>query len=56
MRLSDLSVPAWRRPLAARDEAVASVAFYMLTYAVTNLGAFAIVTLLGQKNDRRTRI
>ncbi len=38
---------------AARDEAVASVAFYMLTYAVTNLGAFAIVTLLAQKNDRR---
>jgi len=37
----------------ARDEAVASVAFYMLTYAVTNLGAFAIVTLLAQKNDRR---
>ena len=30
------------------------VAFYMLTYAVTNLGAFAIVTLLAQKNDRRT--
>jgi len=38
---------------AARDEAVASVAFYMLTYAVTNLGAFAIITLLSQKNDRR---
>jgi NADH-quinone oxidoreductase subunit N len=37
-----------------RDEAIASVAFYMLTYAVTNLGAFAIVALLGQKNDRRT--
>jgi NADH-quinone oxidoreductase subunit N len=37
-----------------RDEAIVSVAFYMLTYAVTNLGAFAIVTLLGQKNDRRT--
>lgn len=37
----------------ARDEAVASVAFYLLTYAVTNLGAFAIVTLLAQKNDRR---
>ncbi|MGI8467869.1 MAG: NADH-quinone oxidoreductase subunit N [Pyrinomonadaceae bacterium] len=37
-----------------RDEAIASVAFYMLTYAVTNLGALAIVTLLGQKNDRRT--
>lgn len=38
----------------ARDEAIAAVAFYMLTYAVTNLGAFAIVTLLSQKNDRRT--
>lgn len=37
----------------ARDEAIASVAFYMLAYAVTNLGAFAIVSLLGQKNDRR---
>jgi NADH-quinone oxidoreductase subunit N len=41
------------KTLVARDEAVASVAFYMLTYAVTNLGAFAIVTLVGQKNDRR---
>jgi len=39
---------------ADRDTAIASVAFYMLTYAVTNLGAFAIVTLLAQKNDRRT--
>jgi NADH-quinone oxidoreductase subunit N len=26
----------------------------MLTYAITNLGAFAVVTLLGQKNDRRS--
>jgi NADH-quinone oxidoreductase subunit N len=39
---------------AARDEAIASVAFYMLTYAITNLGAFAVVTLIGQKNDRRS--
>ncbi len=37
-----------------RDEAIAAVAFYLLTYAVTNLGAFAIVSLLGEKNDRRT--
>jgi NADH-quinone oxidoreductase subunit N len=37
-----------------RDAAIGAVAFYMLTYAVTNLGAFAIVTLIGQKNDRRT--
>ena len=42
------------KSMIARDEAIASVAFYMLTYAITNLGAFAIVTLLGQKNDRRT--
>jgi NADH-quinone oxidoreductase subunit N len=39
---------------STRDAAIAGVAFYMLTYAVTNLGAFAIVTLLGEKNDRRT--
>ena len=38
---------------AARDAAIASVAFYMVTYAFTNLGAFAIVALLSQKNDRR---
>ena len=37
-----------------RDAAIASVAFYMLTYAITNLGAFAIVNFLAQKNDRRT--
>ncbi len=42
------------KTVESRDAAIASVAFYMLTYAVTNLGAFAIVTLLGEKNDRRT--
>jgi len=36
-----------------RDEGIAAVAFYMLSYAVTNLGAFGIVSLLAQKNDRR---
>ncbi|HEV7700922.1 MAG TPA: NADH-quinone oxidoreductase subunit N [Pyrinomonadaceae bacterium] len=39
---------------ATRDEAIATVAFYMVTYSITNLGAFAIVGLLGQRNDRRT--
>ena len=39
---------------SAREAAIAAVAFYLLTYAITNIGAFAIVTLLGQKNDRRT--
>ncbi len=37
-----------------RDAAIAAVAFYLLTYAVTNLGAFSIISLVGQKNDRRT--
>jgi NADH-quinone oxidoreductase subunit N len=40
--------------VASRDAAIASVAFYMLTYSVTNLGAFTIVSLVGQKNDRRS--
>jgi NADH-quinone oxidoreductase subunit N len=39
---------------ASRDAAIAAVAFYMLSYAITNMGAFAIVTLLAEKNDRRT--
>lgn len=38
----------------AREEGTAAVAFYLLTYAITNLGAFGIITFLGQKNDRRT--
>ncbi len=36
-----------------RNEAIAAVAFYLFAYAITNLGAFAIITLLAQKNDRR---
>ncbi|MBK8149806.1 MAG: NADH-quinone oxidoreductase subunit N [Acidobacteria bacterium] len=41
-----------------RDVAIAAVAFYLLTYAVTNLGAFAIVSLVGQKTTggRSSRI
>src|SRR5688500_17549399 len=42
------------RSTVDRDEAIAAVAFYMLTYAITSLGAFAVVALLGQKIDRRT--
>ncbi len=42
------------KTIETRDTAIAAVAFYMLTYAVTNLGALAIVTLIAQKNDRRT--
>jgi NADH-quinone oxidoreductase subunit N len=39
---------------AKRDDALAAVAFYLLAYAVTSLGAFAIVTLLARRGDRRT--
>ena len=39
-----------------RSAALAAVAFYMLTYAVMNLGAFAIVTLMARNNDRRTEV
>jgi NADH-quinone oxidoreductase subunit N len=39
-----------------RSAALASVAFYMLTYAVMNLGAFAIVTLIARGGDRRTEV
>jgi NADH-quinone oxidoreductase subunit N len=40
----------------ARNAALASVAFYMLTYAVMNLGAFSIVTLIARNNDTRTEV
>lgn len=39
--------------ITGRDTAIAAVAFYLLGYAITNTGAFAIVTLLARKNDRR---
>jgi len=39
---------------AQRNEAISSVAFYMLAYSIMNLGAFAIITLLAQKGDKRT--
>ena len=35
-------------------DAVASVIFYLLVYAVMNLGAFAVVTLVARSGDRRT--
>jgi NADH-quinone oxidoreductase subunit N len=38
----------------ARDEAIAGVAFYMLTYGITTMGAFAIITLLAGRNDVST--
>jgi len=37
-------------------DAVAAVIFYLLVYAVMNLGAFAVVTLVARGGDRRTDI
>jgi NADH-quinone oxidoreductase subunit N len=37
-------------------DAVAAVIFYLLAYAVMNLGAFAVVTLVARSGDRRTDV
>ena len=39
-----------------RDAAIAAVIFYLLTYAVMNLGAFAVVQLVARGGDRRTEV
>jgi NADH-quinone oxidoreductase subunit N len=44
------------RNLEQRDAAIAAVIFYLLTYAVMNLGAFAVVQLIARAADRRTEV
>jgi NADH-quinone oxidoreductase subunit N len=39
-----------------RTAALSAVTFYLLTYAVMNIGAFAVVQLIARKGDRRTSI
>lgn len=39
-----------------RSGAVSAVAFYLLTYAVMNMGAFAIVTIIARSNDRHNKV
>jgi NADH-quinone oxidoreductase subunit N len=39
-----------------RSLAITGVVFYLLTYAVMNLGAFAVVQLIARSGDRRTEI
>jgi NADH-quinone oxidoreductase subunit N len=39
-----------------RSAAVSAVIFYLLTYAVMNLGAFAVVQLVARAGDRRTEV
>ena len=41
---------------AQRSAAITSVMFYLLIYAVMNLGAFAVVQLIARSGDRRTSV
>jgi len=41
---------------AQRQTALTAVMFYLLTYAVMNIGAFAVVQLIARSGDRRTSI
>jgi NADH-quinone oxidoreductase subunit N len=41
---------------AQRNTAITAVMFYLLTYAVMNIGAFAVVQLIARSGDRRTAI
>ncbi len=41
---------------AQRDAAITAVMFYLLTYAVMNIGAFAVVQIIARSGDRRTAI
>jgi NADH-quinone oxidoreductase subunit N len=39
-----------------RNAAIAAVIFYLLTYALMNLGAFAVVQLIARAGDRRNEV
>lgn len=41
---------------AQRNAAITAVVFYLLTYAVMNMGAFAIVTVIARKDDQRNDV
>jgi NADH-quinone oxidoreductase subunit N len=41
---------------AQRSAAVTAVVFYLLTYAVMNMGAFAVVTIIARKGDQRNDV
>ena len=42
--------------LTQRNMAITSVVFYLLTYAVMNIGAFSVVQVIARSGDRRTAI
>src|SRR5215471_9842797 len=39
-----------------RSAALSAVAFYLLTYAIMNMGAFAVVTLIARRGDQHTTV
>jgi NADH-quinone oxidoreductase subunit N len=41
---------------AQRSAAITSVIFYLLTYAVMNIGAFTVVQVIARSGDRRTSV
>lgn len=41
---------------AQRNTAITAVIFYLLTYAVMNIGAFAVVQVIARRGDRRTSV
>jgi NADH-quinone oxidoreductase subunit N len=49
-------VAAGATPPAQRSATLTAVAFYLLTYAVMNMGAFAVVTLMARGGDRSTNV
>jgi NADH-quinone oxidoreductase subunit N len=42
--------------VAASDAGVSSALFYLATYGLTTLGAFAVVSVLGGRDERRVRL
>jgi len=44
------------RDLEQRHAAIAAVTFYLLSYAIMNIGAFAVVQLIARAGDRRTDV
>ncbi|HEX2049797.1 MAG TPA: NADH-quinone oxidoreductase subunit N [Actinomycetota bacterium] len=42
--------------IAANDDGVSGALFYLATYGVTVLGAFAVVAVLGGRDERRVRL
>jgi NADH-quinone oxidoreductase subunit N len=42
--------------IAANDRGISGALFYLATYGLTVLGAFAVVTVVGGRDERRTRL